>query len=305
MSETISVVVPTYNAAASLPKAIDSVRIQNWPDLEIIVVDDGSTDETAIVLKSLASPDLQVIRQHNGGPGAARNKAIKAAGGKWIAFLDVDDLWLPHKLALQMDRLREDPSTAFAYGDSLWQSSNGALSEQKSPSATGNLFADLLLGPQFVLSTAVVRRDCFDRVGLFESEFRTGEDWDFWLRLSSFYRGCYIPVALAVYHVSNDPDKYPPDMHERCQLRILSRLFSNPEIARVWPKFSRYRRRLCSWHYAVLAKSHLHRRQASGFIKFGAASIFSHPFGLYFLARRWNTAERMSKLAGILSRGIQ
>jgi glycosyltransferase involved in cell wall biosynthesis len=298
MNETISVVVPTYNSASSLSTAIESIRSQNWADLEIIVVDDGSSDDTPAALNRLVGSDLRVIRQNNRGPGAARNRGIEIASGKWMAFLDADDVWLPGKLELQMSRLQSDPLSGFAYADSLRRAPDGAERMQRPRRESENIFSDLLLGPQFDLSTVIVRRDCFDRIGLFAPELRTGEDWDMWLRLSAFYRGCYLPRVLVVYHISNDPRKYPLDIHERCQMRILGRLFSDRKIAREWPQLSKYRSRIYSWHYAVLAKSRLYQKQPWGFLRLGAASVFSHPMGLYFLARKWTEAKHWPILAG-------
>jgi glycosyltransferase involved in cell wall biosynthesis len=304
MNETISVVVPTYNSAPSLPKAIESIRIQRWPDLEIIVVDDGSHDDTPAVLKELAADDLHVITQSNRGPGAARNRGIEIARGKWVAFLDADDVWLPGKLHAQMDCLQRDDSLGFCYANSVRRATNGAERIHRPSREVGNIFVDLLLGPQFDLPTIVMRRDCFDEIGLFDPGLRTGEDWDLWLRLSAFYRGCHVPTALALCSISDDPGKYPLDMFEQCQIRILSKLFSNPHIARLWPQLAKYRSRIYSWHYAVLAKSRLYRKQPWGFLRLGAASVFSHPMGLYFLARKWNNAERWPNLDGLRSEEI-
>jgi glycosyltransferase involved in cell wall biosynthesis len=290
MKETISVVVPTYNAAHSLPRAIESIRAQAWPELEIIVVDDGSRDHTQAVLTSLASDDLHVITEENRGPGAARNRGIEIAHGKWVAFLDADDIWLQGKLQAQMDCLQKDQSLGFCYADSVKRTTDGTEKVHKSRRHSGSIFPDLLFGPQFGTPTIIVRRDCFEQTGLFDPELRTGEDWDLWLRLSASYRGCHLSRAVVRCSVSEDPTKYPLGMLERCQLRVLSNLFSNRQIALRWPQLAKYRRRLYSWHYAVLAKSYLSQRRARDFFRLGSASIRSHPMGLYFLARRWGAS---------------
>ena len=291
MSETVCAVVPTYNSADSLPNAIESIRNQNWPGLEIIVVDDGSTDDTAAVLRKLGAGDLRVIRQKNGGPGAARNRALEITAAEWVAFLDADDIWLPHKLEMQMDCLRSERSHGFCYADSLRRTISGTESVRRAPGLAKGAFRSLLLGPRFDLSTVVVRRDCFAQVGLFDPELRTGEDWDLWLRLSALCHGCYVPKPLSVYRVPSDPDKYPLPMYERCQVRILGRLFSNQNIARVWPKLAQCRGQVYAWHYATLAKSFLHGRRLPGFLRLAVASVSSHPMGIYFLARRWSSLE--------------
>jgi hypothetical protein len=153
----------------------------------------------------------------------------------------------------------------------------------------GNIFVDLLLGPQFDLPTVIVRRDCLAQAGLFDPDLRTGEDWDLWLRLAAFYRGCHLPSALAVCNISDNPGKYPLDMFEQCQIRILNRLFSDKQIAHIWPGLARFRGQLFSWHYAVLAKSNLRQGHARDFLRLASRSILSHPVGIYFLARSWRS----------------
>ena len=111
----LSVVIPAYNNASTLAEAIASVRSQDVPCPEIIVVDDGSSDATNQVIDDLAGHDLRLIRQPNGGPGAARNTGITAARGEWIAFLDGDDLWLPSKLELQLAAIWKDPNVALLF----------------------------------------------------------------------------------------------------------------------------------------------------------------------------------------------
>jgi len=298
MVESISVIVPTFNSSASLPRAIESIREQNWPGLDIVVVDDGSTDDTSATMKCLAKGDLKFVAQCNRGPGAARNRGIMVSKSKWVAFLDADDFWLPGKLTAQFDLLRSDSAFRFCYSDSVRQMTDGVRSIHRPRGTSSNIFSSLLAGPQFDLPTVIVRRDCFQRVGLFAPELRTGEDWDMWLRLSASYRGCYIPKPLIFHYVSGDPNKYPMDVYERCQMRILERLFSDQEIARYWPQLSRHRGKIYSWHRAVLAKSYLFQRQWCSFLRLAVASIQSHPLGFYFLARKWGTAEKWPEFAG-------
>ncbi len=300
MTDSISVIVPTYNSASTLPGAIGSIRSQEWPDLEIIVVDDGSSDETSAVLNGIAASDLRSARQPNMGPGAARNRGLEMARGKWVAFLDADDLWLQGKIAAQMELLKEDSSLAFCYSDSLRRAQDGAEEVHKARRVADSVFADLLLGPQFDLPTVIVRRDCFERVGRFEPEFRTGEDWDMWLRLAANFPSCYVPRPLVVCHVSGDPNKYPLDLHERCRIRIVSRVLSRPETIRKWPQVHKHRNLIYAWHYAVLAKSYLYRRRWWAFLRLATAAMLSNPIGLYFLIRRWSSLERWPNLAGVV-----
>ena len=124
--EPLSVVIPCFNAARYISSAIDSVLEQQWPELEIVVVDDGSTDGSADLVAA-RYPQVRLIRQANAGVAEARNRGIREASGRWIAFLDADDLWLPGKLLAQSALLRADPSARMVYAAwQVWQSEKPA-----------------------------------------------------------------------------------------------------------------------------------------------------------------------------------
>jgi glycosyltransferase involved in cell wall biosynthesis len=251
-------VIPTFNCATTLPDAIASVRSQRWPDLEIIVVDDGSVDDTGRVLEELAGPALRVIRQGNAGPAAARNAGIDAARGEWVAFLDADDLWLPGKLCDQFDELHRYPLASFSYSDELLRFPDASQSELKCRKLELPLLLELIWGNLFGTPTVVVRRDCFETVGFFDTSLRTGEDWDMWLRLAACYEAAYIPRPLTLVRRSARRGKYPLDMLESCTRRVVDRLFSSPEALRRYPELLGLQRRVSAWHDLVIAKSNLH-----------------------------------------------
>jgi glycosyltransferase involved in cell wall biosynthesis len=296
MDIEISVIVPAYNEAQLLPEAIGSIRQQGWPGLEIVVVDDGSVDDTPRVLSELSRDDLVVLRQTNHGPAAARNAGILAARGEWIAFLDSDDLWLPGKLQAQTSALQNSPDAAFCYGDALCRDARQRERPKRVRALHGDLLLDLLLGPEFVTGSVLVRRSCFDELGLFDPELRTGEDWDMWIRLAGSYSSCYISRPLCVYRMPGRAGKYPSELMERCTLRVIQKALARPEIARRWPIVAARSGRLCAWHYSVLAKSHLRRKRIGSFCRLAAASIRAHPAGALFLARRWGTSTNYPRL---------
>jgi glycosyltransferase involved in cell wall biosynthesis len=288
---SISVVIPAYNCAHCIGEAVQSVRAQGWPDLQILVVDDGSTDGTAALLRSIQGPDLVAAAQANGGPGAARNTGIREASGEWIAFLDADDLWLPGKLRAQFDAVAAKPDAAFCFTDAVMRDTNGREEIIASPALEGNIFWHLLVGPRFHSGSVVVRRDCLDRVGLFDPSLRTGEDWDMWLRLAAEYESVGVRDVLTVYRQdSSKGTKYSSALLEACTLRVLERLFSRPETQRT-AGLSRARRRVYAWHYSVLAKSHIRQRRAAA-VPMAARCLVSHARGLTFLMRRWGKLRR-------------
>ncbi len=172
---TVSVIVPVYNGEQFLAEAVASVRAQNYAPLEIIIVDDGSTDGTAEVARGLGD-DIQYVYQPNAGPAAARNRGVRLARGELIAFQDADDLWVDDKLAWQLALLAQHPAAQGVLGQSqrVQLDADGMLSP-----LPGVLGAPRL---QPLLHTALFRGKIFNRVGLLDETLRCGEDLDWYLR---------------------------------------------------------------------------------------------------------------------------
>jgi glycosyltransferase involved in cell wall biosynthesis len=284
MTPTISVVIPTYNSAHFLREAIASVHAQEWPALEIIVVDDGSTDETETVVKALShSAEVRLLRQENAGAASARNMGIAAATGDWVAFLDVDDLWLPGKLAAQFAELEKRANATFSYTDVTLRFASGEKSDLECGKAEQPLLRQLLGGNLIATPSVVVRRDCLQKVGLFDVRLRTGEDWDMWMRLAAHFEHVRVARPLTVIRVS-DQTKFPVETLERCTLQSLQQLFSCHRIQREWPEVASSRRLIYSWHYSVIARSYLRHGRLVDFCRLASRAILSHPAGLNFLA---------------------
>jgi len=288
MTPTVSVVIPTYNSAHFLREAIASVDAQQWPGLEIIVVDDGSTDETEAVVNALSRRgDVRFLRQENAGAASARNLGIAAASGDWVAFLDVDDLWLPGKLAAQFAELEKRANAIFSYTDVTLRLATGETSNLECGEADQPLLTQLLGGNLIATPSVVVRRDCLHQVGLFDTSLRTGEDWNMWLRLAAHFEHVRVAQPLTVIRVA-DHTKFPVETLERCTLRSLQQLFSCHCIQRDWPKVASSRRLIYSWHYSVIARSYLRHGRLVDFCRLAWRAIWSHPAGLSYLtnARR-------------------
>jgi glycosyltransferase involved in cell wall biosynthesis len=276
----ISVVIPAYNNANTLPDAVASVRSQAGPPREIIVVDDGSADQTVRILGDLAGPDLRIIQQPNGGPGAARNAGIRAAQGEWIALLDADDLWLPTKLSVQRAALEKNPSARFCFAGQVIRMPDGTEQIHECPRPQHSLFIDLLKGNRLPTSTAFIHRDCFARAGLFDTELRTGEDWDMWLRLAAHFPGILVSQPLEVYRKSGDTHKYSVELLERCKNRVLDRIFSDATLLALYPELARLKKRVYAWHQAVLAKSYFRYGRFGRSGTRAIAAIGTHPLGM-------------------------
>jgi glycosyltransferase involved in cell wall biosynthesis len=194
----VSVIIPTYNRAWVLKEAIDSVLAQEFRDFELIVVDDGSTDNTPQILESYAQ-DLTVIRQPNRGVSAARNRGIVAANGRLISFLDSDDLWLPRKLSSQVNFFNSNPEAVINQTEEIWIR-NGVRVNPKTRhhKPSGMIFEQSLALCLVSPSAVMMKRSLFDAVGLFDEDLPACEDYDLWLRISWRYPVHLIETPLII-----------------------------------------------------------------------------------------------------------
>jgi len=182
----VSVVIPTYNSAATVKEAIESVLCQTYADLEINVIDDGSTDDTEKMVRQFGDR-IRYVKQMNQGVSAARNAGIKQARGEYIAFLDSDDIWLPEKLAEEIPFLESDPKLGLVYCDWSVVSGEGVLHSsylKNLPAVSGYVFDELIQTGFILTSGVVVRRACLDDVGDFDKSLSIAQDYDLWLRIS-------------------------------------------------------------------------------------------------------------------------
>ena len=187
----VSVIIPTYNRGWILKEAIDSVLAQDYKDLELIVVDDGSTDNTFEILASYGN-DIKVLFQENKGVSAARNRGITEASGQLIAFLDSDDLWLPRKLSTQIDFFNQMPDALICQTEEIWVRNGIRVNPKKRHKKPSGMIFEPSLELCLVSPSAVMtRRSLFDRVGEFDVTLSACEDYDLWLRIS-----CRFPVHL-------------------------------------------------------------------------------------------------------------
>ncbi len=189
----ISVVIPTFNAAAFVVEAVQSVLAQSLRPLEIIVVDDGSTDDTAERLQSLP---ITLIQQANAGVAMARNAGIHAARGDAIAFLDADDVWHPFKLEVQVPRLKSHGLLASGCYD--WPGPLPVL-PSTIPLAEPIALERLVVRNSIVTSTVLVRRDALTQAGDFDARMQGPEDYDLWLRIAQHHECAVLPLSLTGY----------------------------------------------------------------------------------------------------------
>ena len=201
----ISAVIPAYNAEKYIARSIDSVLNQTCPVDEIIVVDDGSTDNTADMVKHYGDK-IRYIYQDNQGISGARNTGIKNTQGDYVAFLDSDDYWCPDKLERQMSLAEEHPEYGLLASrcDKIQcaeniKKPNRPLSYQSRRGKSGWVLNDLFQANFIRTSSVIIRRDCFDKVGLFDEKQKQAQDYDLWLRMAAEYQVGFINEFLTVY----------------------------------------------------------------------------------------------------------
>lgn len=183
----VSVIIPAYNRAQFLPRAIDSVLAQTYKDFEVLVVDDGSTDDTKKVLEQY-NGKIKYFYKDNGGSSSARNHGIENSSGEYIAFLDSDDIWMPEKLSIQVDVLDKNKNVGLVYSRMPIIDNEGKRIGYKPQDEIGRNFYELLHHwGDLPTSTVLTRKQCFDRAGLFDIDLLTVQDIDMWLRIAKDY----------------------------------------------------------------------------------------------------------------------
>ncbi len=218
----ISVIVPTYNCGKFLVEGIRSILDQDYPQKEILVVDDGSTDDTQAVLQQFGDA-IKVFRQENAGAAVARNTGLQHAKGEYIAFLDADDLWLPGKLTAQVSYLETHPQVGMVYANWLvWvDDSKGVYAPVSSLSSTqdsclidqaqsGWVYTRLLFDSIIHTITVLVRKAVVQQVGIFDAFLRNGQDYDYWIRASRITEIHKLATPYAVYRLHGENNTTKP-----------------------------------------------------------------------------------------------
>lgn len=199
----VSIVIATYNMGQYIDQAIDSILQQTWKNIEVIVVDDGSTDNTSAVMDGYQdNPKVIYIKNENQGQPKAKNCGIKHTKGDFIAFCDADDLWEPNKLDVQMP-LFANPNVGVVYSEvSNIDEHNQRYVKAPNETRHVGIITNHMLIENFVpFGTAVIRRACIEQNGIFDEEFRMGIDWDLWLRYSLDWEFAYTPERTYIYRV--------------------------------------------------------------------------------------------------------
>ena len=198
-SDLVSVIIPVYNAEAYLEDTLKSVLAQTYPHIEIIAVDDGSSDRSIDILQQY-SDRVVLAKQRNGGCAAARNRGVREARGKWIAFLDADDLWSPDKIRRQLDTRGH---CLWSHTDSIFMGgvNDGRKDSELTRKYQGRVL-EMLVQSNFVcVSSVLIDREAHVDAGGFSENLRSIEDWEMWIRLASVHEIAYVNEPLVTYRV--------------------------------------------------------------------------------------------------------
>ncbi|MBM4053175.1 MAG: glycosyltransferase [Planctomycetes bacterium] len=261
----VSIIMPTYNCATYLPESIDSVLAQTYEAYEIIVIDDGSTDNT----KSVLAPYMEKIRYidlgRNKGLPTARNLGIESAKGEFIAFLDADDIWMPEKLELSIDQFLKNPDVGMVYSKHINVDSKSRYREGKIKGKlpSGNIFAQLFFEQNFVIcSSVVVRKEVFNKAGLFDYELVNCQDWDMWLRIAFYYKAIGINTPLVKYRHSSKSLSKNRDNVLKYQQVVIDKIYNMYKDSENGISKRIYKKRLAA-HYSKIGRHYMRMGDAS------------------------------------------
>ncbi|MBW4568369.1 MAG: glycosyltransferase [Tolypothrix carrinoi HA7290-LM1] len=227
----ISVVIPVYNGEKTINSTIESVLKQTFVDLEILVIDDGSTDSTVEIVKSILDSRLHIYSYPNAGISANRNRGLAKATGEYLSFIDADDLWVSDKLEAQLNALLKHPQAALAYSWTDYIDMNGNfLKSGRRITETGNVYSKLLMY-NFLEngSNPLIRSEAFNTVGGFDESLPVAEDWDMWLRISAYYEFVLVPEVKIFYRVQANSLSTNLVQMEIDSLQVIERAFTHPK----------------------------------------------------------------------------
>jgi glycosyltransferase involved in cell wall biosynthesis len=270
----VSVIIPNYNYGRYLKETIDSVLAQTYPNIEIVVADDGSTDNSEEVLSNYGNR-VKWFKQQNQGVSRARNQAVKQSNGEILAFLDSDDLWLPQKIEKQV-QLFNDAEIGLVHCGFVDFDNKGNLLKEHLDGLSGWVATDLLLYQRPVVlgggSAAIVKREAFDKVGGFDPNVSPAEDWEFYYQVARHYKIGFIEEVLMKYREHENNAHLNVKRMERALLTAYGKIFSADESDIKHLKRSCYSR-----IHMILAGSYYGAGQYSDFLRHAVKSLSYSP----------------------------
>jgi len=282
----VSIIIPTYNYGRYIQKAIDSVLAQTFQDFEIIVVDDGSIDNTREIIECQYKDKVRYFYQEHKGAPAARNRGIEESKGEYLVFLDADDYFLPENLEKKIKFLDTHPKYGWVYSDGYFidettqkkERASVRLGYNKLGVKAGNILRELLIKPIIPTLAVMIRKECLEKVGDFDERLPCLQDYDLWIRVASLYSVGYIdePLYVKVLHresISNRTDK---EEGYKARLYLIEKIEANyPSVVKDidwrWKKIK-------ADIYNFLAYRALREDNLRRFITYALRSISCYPF---------------------------
>ena len=275
----VSVIIPTFNRAHTLSRAIESVVAQTFGDWELIVIDDGSSDETPSVVSQFSDERIKFVRQKRAGVSAARNRGIESTERPWISFLDSDDYWQPTKLERQFSLLDSYPDLSVCYTNEIWIRRGIRVNQKRKHRKYGGWIYEYCL-PLCIISpsSVVLRRSLLEKKGRFDESFPVCEDYELWLRLTACNPVLFLDEDL-ITKTGGHSDQLSRSRWglDRYRVRALQMCY---ESQRLTPRQRRLTAREISSKAGVLATGYRNRSKARG------AAIYSR------LSREWEKEMR-------------
>lgn len=271
-SPLASIIIPCYNTAAYLPHAIKSALDQTYSPIEIVVIDDGSTDDTASIVAQYKNSAIKYVYQSNKGLSAARNTGIRMATGEYIALLDADDLWERDKLHKQIELLKKYPSCGMVFTDYSTFNTEGVLSRTRNADRhDGSVsYEQLLSRLNFIYCTVVIRCEVFEQCGYFDESLRSIEDYDMWLRIAQQFEIRGIRESLACIRIHNS--SMTCNVH--VMLEYERKVIDKHRNSFTW---TAYRRRIAKTYF-LNADRYIHQQQRIKSLELFFQGFILYPF---------------------------
>jgi glycosyltransferase involved in cell wall biosynthesis len=280
MSFKISVIIPNYNYGRFIGEAVESVLAQTFPVFEIVVVDDGSTDDSLEILSRYEKDGVKVVRQQNCGVGAARNSGVEHSSGELVAFLDADDLWLPQKIEKQMERLLSDPEFGFVSCGMKEFDASGNTIRAYEVGKEGWRAEEILLIEPIVNgpgSTGLLWRRVFEEAGGFDEtkEMHPSEDWEFCYRVARVGKIAFVPELLVGYRNHGNNGHLQIPRVERAVGLAVAKIYRNAP-----PEVEKFRHRSYGKMHYMLSGFYFQAGQTGKSIRHGIKSVLHDPGNL-------------------------
>lgn len=289
----VSAVIPSYNYARFIRQAVDGALAQTYRPLEVVVVDDGSSDDSRALLAGYGDA-IRVFHQERLGASEARNRGIREARGRFIALLDSDDYWHPEKISKQMLQFAS-ARVGLVYTGLGYVDADGASLGQSTDGFEGDVLRDFCLftppGVKISGSSALVRRECFDEVGLFDPKIASSSDWDMWRRLASRFDFAIVREPLTFYRLHAGSMRHDVEGYRRAMLMAMEKTFSDPAARRIHG----VRRMAYANFYRILSGCYFRNGNFSSAVRCAFKSVATHPAALGYFAStplRWLQASR-------------